>query len=469
MYKRFKFCNWRIIFFALLILLFSFSGFDADTKSSLTLSDEEIKAMIQKAEPLIEEVTGRKFKKRMKYKIVERAVLFETLKESNSPLIKKIYKNINKETIARQMETAASITSQGIMGLYLPLKKSFYVTPSNMELTMEQFQVTKDNFNDFVFLVVAHEMVHALDDQYFNLRKMQNRVNNTEEWQALSSLIEGQAVYVTELIADKLKLPETIRTFSKKITADMSDTQRLSSERYTKGYEFIEAIIKAKGTAGITSAFKSPPVSTKQILFPEEYLTPVDIVKIDYAKLIETVTKGIAPENMQIQTMALGAMDLRKSLISSGITQDEASKIAIACITGSGYQAVKPVVKPKIISIQIFKFKDSDSVKKLDDVTQKIHESLINQAKASLNMSLKVIKEEELKIEGYDLIRFRQMELDKVGSITKSIEVTGLLNSNYVSIEYVNMEDKTQDDAIKLLNMINIEYKKMTNELTAGL
>jgi len=451
------------------MLLFSISSFANDAKSTLTISDDEIKAMIQKAEPLIEEVTGRKFKKRMKHKIVERAVLYETLKKSNSPLIKKVFKNIDDETIARELETAASVTSQGIMGLYLPLKKAFYVTPSNMELTMEQFQVKKENLYDFVFLVVTHEMVHALDDQYFNLNKLQNSRNNTEELQALSSFIEGHAVYVTEIIADKLEIPETIRTFSKKITADMSDTQRLSSERYTKGYEFVEAIIKAKGTAGIVSAFKSPPVSTIQILYPEEFLKPSDIVKIDYAKLLETVTKGIAPENMQIQTTALGAMDLRKSLISNGITQDEASEIAVACVTGSGYQAVKPVVKPRVISIQIYKFKDSETVKRLNDAKLKIHESVMNQAKASLNTSIKIIKEEELNIEGYDLIRFRQMELDKVGSITKSIDVTGLMNSNYISIEYVNMEDKTQDDAIKLLNMINIEYKKMTNELTAGL
>jgi hypothetical protein len=158
---------------------------------------------------------------------------------------------------------------------------------------MEQFQVKKDNFYDFVFLVVTHEMVHALDDQYFNLDKLQNSRNNTEELQALSSLVEGHAVYVTEIIADKLEIPETIRTFSKKTTADMNDTQRLSSERYTKGYEFVEAIIKAKGAEGIVSAFKSPPVSTIQILYPQEYLKPSDMVKIDYAKLLETVTRGM--------------------------------------------------------------------------------------------------------------------------------------------------------------------------------
>jgi hypothetical protein len=172
---------------------------------------------------------------------------------------------------------------------------------------------------------------------------------------------------------------------------------------------------------------------------------------------------------MRIQTTALGAMDLRKSLISNGITQDEASEIAVACITGSGYKAIKPVEKPGLFLYRYINLETMIVYKKLYATRLKIYESVMNQAKASLNTSIKIIKEEEINIEGYDLIRFKQMELDKVGAITKITEVTGLMNSNYISVEYVNMEDKTEDDAIKLLNMIKIEYKKMTNELTAGL
>jgi hypothetical protein len=82
-------------------------------------------------------------------------------------------------------------------------------------------------------------MVHALDDQYFNLSKLYKATKNTEEYQALNSLIEGNAVYVSEVIADKLNIPESTRSFSKKVTSELSEAQKTYAQQYIKGYEFI--------------------------------------------------------------------------------------------------------------------------------------------------------------------------------------------------------------------------------------
>ncbi|MBN1905387.1 MAG: hypothetical protein JW927_09840 [Deltaproteobacteria bacterium] len=436
-------------------------AFASDQKAVPTLSEADIISMIEKAEPLIEEVTGRKFKKRMKHEIVERAKLYDTLRKSGSSLYKKNLKNFDGETITRQVETEASISSQNILGLYLLREKALFVTPSNIVSEMESFQVKSEYYHDFVFLVVVHEMVHTLDDQYFNLAKLYRATKNTEEYKAINSLIEGNAVYVSEIIADRLNIPESTRTFSKKITSEMSEAQKINSQLYLKGYEFVEALINKNGKSAVEAAFKNPPVSTVQILNHEEYLNPVKKVNVDYVKLLENVTKDITPEPMKTQTMALGAMDLNKSLISNGITKDEAGIITKDCLTGSGYQAVKQVAKPRSISIEIYNFRKNDSASKLKEANLKIQESIVKQAKASLNTRLNIIKEEVIKLDGYDHVLLRESEMKKAKAITKSTEVTGLMGCNYISLRYENMEGVTRGDAMKILNLIYSEYMKL--------
>jgi hypothetical protein len=173
------------------------------------------------------------------------------------------------------------------------------------------------------------------------------------------------------------------------------------------------------------------------------------------------VTKDITPESMKTQTMALGAMDLNKSLISNGIPKDEAIIITKDCLTGSGYHAVKPVAKPRSISIEIYNFRKNDSALKLKEANLKIQTSKVNQAKASLNTKLNVLKEEIIKLNGYDHVLFRESEMKKAKAITKAIEVTGLMGCNYIALGYENMEGVTRGDAMKILNLIYSEYANL--------
>lgn len=445
----------------IVVIFLGFHAFAFDQKEAPTLSEAEIIAMINKAELQIEEVTGRKFKKKIKHEIVDRAKLYETMRKSGSSLFKKNLVNFDNETITRQVESEASISSQNISGLYLIRDKIFYVAPGNIVSAMEYAQVKKENYNDYFFLVVVHELTHALDDQHFNLSKLYSATKNSEEYQAINSLIEGNAVYVSEIIADRLNIPESTRSFSKKFTSGLSEAQKTYSQQYIKGYEFIEAIINKNGKSAAEAAFKNPPVSTVQILNPEEYLNPVKRVNVDYSKLLERVTKKITPESMKAQTMTIGAMELNQSLILNGFSRDEASSISNNCITGSNYYAVKPVAKPRSISIEIYNFIKKDTASKLKEANIKIQESKANQAKASLNTKLNVLKEEVIKLDGYDHVMFRETEMKKARAVTKSIDVTGIMGCNYISLRYENMDEIKRDDAMKVLNLIYSEYMKL--------
>ena len=87
------------------ILMFGLLNYASAGEPSKKISEIEIKEIIEKAEPIIEEVTGRTFKTRIKFKLVKRAVVRDILMEELLPQFKKVFKGASDDMITRQAET----------------------------------------------------------------------------------------------------------------------------------------------------------------------------------------------------------------------------------------------------------------------------------------------------------------------------------------------------------------------------
>src|SRR5579884_2219055 len=74
-----------------------------------------------------------------------------------------------------------SLTQSGVVGLYVYQDKTVYVRGTTM--------------TPFVRVTLAHELTHALQDQHYDLTKVEARMANTDE-AALVSLIEGDAIRI---------------------------------------------------------------------------------------------------------------------------------------------------------------------------------------------------------------------------------------------------------------------------------
>lgn len=144
-------------------------------------------------------------------------------------------------------------------------------------------------------IITAHELTHALDDQYFGLEKIAKSREETEDWSLTwRSVAEGSATismtqYVTELSrSGKLDMGEMLQMAAKeqKETAKLSKlpTYFMSLVMvYPAGTNFllkgknIQMVILASpqdlknlGDTLLALA-KKPPLSTEQILHPEKY------------------------------------------------------------------------------------------------------------------------------------------------------------------------------------------------------
>ncbi len=168
-----------------MVLVFGLLNVASANEGPGIVSETSIKGMTDKAAPLIEEITGRKYKANIEFKLVKRGVVRDVLTEELLPQFRKLLKGATADMINRQAEATAHIMSQVVLGKYSYLKKALYIIPDNVKSQVEMLEVEDEDFEDFVFLVVAHEMVHALDDQHFDLQEILKTRDSAEKMKLL--------------------------------------------------------------------------------------------------------------------------------------------------------------------------------------------------------------------------------------------------------------------------------------------
>jgi hypothetical protein len=138
-------------------------------------------------------------------------------------------------------------------------------------------------------VTVAHEYDHALQDQYFDLTKLQDvPTDQSDRLAAVTALAEGDATDVmyewafANLSAEEIAglgssgTPEDQQAFD---NAPMLLRQSLTFP-YFSGLTFVTAIQSNGGWDAVNKVWESPPVSTEQIMHPEKYTAgeqPIDV------------------------------------------------------------------------------------------------------------------------------------------------------------------------------------------------
>jgi hypothetical protein len=143
-------------------------------------------------------------------------------------------------------------------------------------------------------MTLAHELTHALDDQYFDLGRLDalTLTCQDERATALSSLAEGDAVETSIEWAQRTLSSSEISQLQQEagsfppppstIPPFVLQTQLFP---YPNGERFVQALQARGGEKAVDDAFANPPVSTEQILHPERYPSdvPIDVQVPDLA------------------------------------------------------------------------------------------------------------------------------------------------------------------------------------------
>jgi hypothetical protein len=140
--------------------------------------------------------------------------------------------------------------------------------------------------------VLAHELSHALADQHFRLAKyIRKGRDNDDASDARMAVMEGQATWMmSEYLAREMgrslkDSPELVTMMSSMSASGEGQYPVLDNSPlyvrmslifpYTKGMLFQNALVQRDGQEGFAEPFRRAPVSTHQILHPEDYFSSV--------------------------------------------------------------------------------------------------------------------------------------------------------------------------------------------------
>jgi len=168
-----------------------------------------------------------------------------------------------------------SLLDIGVVGFYDPESK--------------QLVVRGTTITPYVREVLAHELTHALDDQWFDLNRPQYDNPDDDSSFGFLGLVEGNARRVEDAYLASLTLDEQRSAFTEEENLVAQHPEvfdlpqillNLLQAPYDDGPVFVDQVLADGGQQKLDATFVTPPVTSEQILHPDRFLkgdVPVDV------------------------------------------------------------------------------------------------------------------------------------------------------------------------------------------------
>ena len=188
-----------------------------------------------------------------------------------------------------------------ILDLYTEQIAGFY-DPENDEFVIIS---NDDDFGGIEQLTHAHEFVHALQDQHFDLEALEDESLTSEEVFAMQAFVEGEATLVQMQVLesgffDINDLADLLMDIlGSSITLDMEILESaptvLAHELefpYLNGMEFVQTIYQQGGYDAVNQVWNNLPTSTEQIIHPERYLSNDQAIGVSLSSIDDVLGPG---------------------------------------------------------------------------------------------------------------------------------------------------------------------------------
>jgi hypothetical protein len=169
--------------------------------------------------------------------------------------------------------------------------------------------------------VLAHELTHALQDQYFGLDRPALDKRSDEASQAFTGLVEGDAVRVQRKYFESLSPTDQRALLAEEGgQGPPSDVPavlvRVLAFPYQFGPSFVDAVLAAGGQPRLDAAFTTPPETSEQLMHPAVYLRGEEVRPVGEPKADGKVfDRGVVGELGLLLLLAddLGGTDARRA------------------------------------------------------------------------------------------------------------------------------------------------------------
>ena len=242
----------------------------ADPPADVT--DEEFLALVDELQRYVAEARGLEFLSDVVVELEDDDAfeqrLLEDFEEDIDELaqVEVLYRALGLlETEETLVEVLRDVLAAGVLGFY---------DPETDELVVRGTGTTP-----YVRQTIVHELVHALDDQHFDLDRPEYDERDDEIELGFSAVIEGDArrieeQWLGEQSADvRAQAAEEERAFVEGV--DFSSFPEILLFQIQAPYEFgqifVGQLLLGAGERSVDAALTDPPDTSEQILFPDRY------------------------------------------------------------------------------------------------------------------------------------------------------------------------------------------------------
>jgi hypothetical protein len=318
----------------------------------------QIEARIEALMPLVEQVTDRRFHRTPPVVLANPDTIAAVLYEEQVHLLRRLAGM--DEAQARVAARRTSIeNAAAFVGKYGFIDKKLYVMQDGIVATVINNGIPIRLIEPVTDLVLAHELVHALQDQHTDLARLVANRPTADAVVAVNCAVEGHAVWVHEQVGGLLGVPEAVHVVSNMLGYDLghpeiSPDPRLfyTSYVYGQGRNFIALHHELDGNEGVWRLLSNPPATSSMIVLHDPYDT------VPAHRWNRRVRRAVASARHRIAAKgwlppideSVGDYDMRERLANSGLD------FALADAFASGWTSRSASAPSEWVEVQLLRF-----------------------------------------------------------------------------------------------------------------
>lgn len=368
-------------------------------------TEKELAPLVKKLTPLVEKATGRQFKTPAKIKLADRKEVARSLVKELTPQLQRLMKGPQgRRTAHAQAAMQASIFATCMLGKYGAADQTLYLLPRNFPPLLKLAKTDPKHTMSIVQLTLAHELTHCMQDQHIGLGKAIARLADVEAMQAFNAVMEGQAVFVQDLVGRQLGLDdavlETARLFSAgAVELDDPALAMLGKQMaaqfeqiYLGGRDFVAYHHKRGGMERVWQILAQPPADTSMISKPATYSAKRK-AEIDYQKILTGLEKQCAKRTWTTMNIRVGEMMLRAQYaqIEPKAREEILAKVARVQNFGAHQLTATP---PAMLNVSLIVLKDPAFAPRMTELLLQTAKANVEKLKASPMMKVSDFKAE---------------------------------------------------------------------------